>query len=393
MVVCAHNTVDANTTAFTGTTITGTGTQAGLPFPWSDGDVGGSTPAGSAAYAGATFTVQGGGNDVWGSTDQFNYVSQALTGDLSIVARVTSQSDSSDWAKSGLIIKQSTTAGSTYASVFVTPGHGVNFQSGFNNSVAGKAFTFPNAWLRLDKIGNVFTAYSSNDGLNWSKVGQATIAMTGTITAGLIVCAHNGTALNTSTFDNVTVTPIGGAALPAPWANGDIGGPAIPGSASYTAASGTFTVNGSGGDIWGTTDQMQYVTQPLSGNGTITARVTSQEITDPWAKSGIIIKQSTTAGSPYVLLAVTPGNGVHLQYGFNSDVYGGTYALPNAWLRLQRSGNTFTAYTSPDGSTWTQVGSVTVTMTSSATIGLFVCSHNNSNLNTSTFANVSVTSP
>jgi outer membrane protein assembly factor BamB/regulation of enolase protein 1 (concanavalin A-like superfamily) len=393
MVVCGHNTIDVNTTVFTGTTITGTGTQAGLPFPWSDGDVGSATPAGSASYAGSTFTVQGGGNDIWGGTDQFNYVSQALTGDLSIVARVTSQGDTSDWAKSGLIIKQSTTAGSAYASVFVTPGHGVNFQYGSNSSVAGKAFTLPNAWLRLDKIGNVITAYSSNDGLNWSRVGQATISMTGTITAGLIVCSHDGTTLNTSTFDNVTVTPLGGGTLPAPWANGDIGGPAIPGSASYAAASGTFTVNGSGGDIWGSADQMQYVTQPLSGDGTITARVTSQENTDPWAKSGIIIKQSTTAGSPYALLAVTPGNGVHLQSGFNSDVYGGTYAFPDAWLRLQRSGNTFTAYTSADGSTWTQVGSVTMTMTSSATIGMFVCSHDNGNLNTSTFANVSVTSP
>ena len=74
-----------------------------------------------------------------------------------------------------------------------------------------------------------------------------------------------------------------------------------------------------------------------------------QDITDPWAKTGIIIKQSAAAGAPYVLLAVTPGNGVHLQYGFNSDISGGQYAFPNAWLRLQRSGNTFTAWMSGDG--------------------------------------------
>jgi outer membrane protein assembly factor BamB/regulation of enolase protein 1 (concanavalin A-like superfamily) len=393
MVVCSHNTIESNTTAFSGVTITGTGSQAGLPYPWSDSDVGNSTPAGSASYTGSTFTVQGGGNDVWGSTDQFNYVSQPLTGDLSIVARVTAQADTSDWAKSGVIIKQSTTAGSAYATVFVTPGHGVNFQYGFNGSVAGSGYAFPNAWVRLDKIGNVFTAYSSNDGLNWVKIGQATVSMTGAITAGLIVCGHNSSELNTSTFDNVAITPLGGGALPAPWTSGDVGGPAIPGSANYTANGGIFTVNGSGSDIWGSADEMQYVSQPLSGAGTITARVTHQDITDPWAKSGIIIKQSATAGSPYVLLAVTPGNGVHLQYEFNSDVYGGTFALPNAWLRLQRSGNTFTAYTSSDGSTWTEAGSVTMTMTTSATIGLFVCSHNNDELNTSTFDNVSVTSP
>jgi len=66
--------------------------QAGssLPVPWSDSDIGNPTPAGSASYAGGVFTVNDGGNDIWGTLDQFNYVSQSLTGDGSIVARVTS---------------------------------------------------------------------------------------------------------------------------------------------------------------------------------------------------------------------------------------------------------------------------------------------------------------
>src|SRR5205807_5559710 len=96
----------------------------------------------------------------------------------------------------------------------------------------------------------------------------------------------------------------------------------------------------------------------------------------PWAKAGIMIKQSTTAGSPYALLAVTPGNGLTFQYGFNTGVGGGSYTFPNGWLKLTRAGNTFTAYKSADGSNWTQVGTTTITMASGATVGLFVTSHN-----------------
>ena len=180
------------------------------------------------------------------------------------------------------------------------------------------------------------------------------MTFTDPVTAGLIVCSHSPNQLNTSTFDNVSLVS-GTGSLPSPWTDSDVGSPAVAGSASY--ANGVFTVQGSGADVWNTTDQFNYVSQPESGNFTITARVTSQSNTDPWAKSGVIIKQSTTSGTAYAMLAVTPSNGVTFQYGYNSDISGGTYTFPNAWLRLTRSGSTITAYTSADGSTWTQVGS------------------------------------
>jgi hypothetical protein len=212
--------------------------------------------------------------------------------------------------------------------------------------------------------------------------------MTDPVTIGIFTCSHNAGALNTSTFDNVRVTS-GGTSLPSPWADSDVGNPALAGSASYS--NGVFTVNGAGNDIWGTNDQFDYVSQSLTGNGSIVARVTSQSNTDPWAKSGVMIKQSTSSGSSYALLAVTPGNGIAFQHGFNSDVSGGSYSFPNAWLKLTRSGNTISAYSSADGTTWTQVGSTGISMTDPVTIGIFTCSHNAGALNTSTFDNVRVT--
>jgi capsule polysaccharide modification protein KpsS len=60
---------------------------------------------------------------------------------------------------------------------------------------------------------------------------------------------------------------------------------------------------------------------------------------------------------------------------------------------LKRAGNVFTSYVSPNGTTWTQVGTETITMNSTIYVGLAVCSHNNPVLTTATFDNVTVSSP
>jgi hypothetical protein len=207
-------------------------------------------------------------------------------------------------------------------------------------------------------------------------------------TAGLEVCAHNNNALNATTFDNVSVS----GALPTGWTDADVGSPALAGSAS--ALNGTFTVSGAGNDIWGSTDQFNFLYQTISGNATITARVTAQQNTSSWAKSGLMVKQSATSGSAYSALMVTPGNGVNIQSNFNSNQNITTAVTLPTWLRMVRVGTTVTSYTSPDGTTWTQAGSpVTVSLTDPITIGLFVCSHNGGQLNTTTFDNVTLTSP
>ena len=124
----------------------------------------------------------------------------------------------------------------------------------------------------------------------------------------------------------MSVTAGSSSPLPSPWADADVGSPAVAGSASYS--NGVFTVNGGGADIWGGTDQFNYVSQPLTGDGSIVARVTSQSDTDPWAKSGVMIKQSTATGTNYALLAVTPGNGIAFQSDFNYQRVGRELHLP-----------------------------------------------------------------
>jgi len=213
--------------------------------------------------------------------------------------------------------------------------------------------------------------------------------MSGSATIGLFVTSHNIGQYSSVAFDNVQVTVPATNPVPSPWADTDVGSPAIAGSASY--GNNVFSVNGAGADIWGTNDQFNYVYQPVTGdgNGTLIARVSSQTNTSSNAKAGIIFKQSTTAGDPYILIAVAPGGGIKVQYNFNGSIGGGTFTFPNVWMKLTRVGSKFSAYVSSDGVNWTLIIAKTLTMNTNITAGLFVCSHNASAIGTATFENVS----
>ena len=189
------------------------------------------------------------------------------------------------------------------------------------------------AWATAETGGN-YTASVTNGTVtvtnNGSAVNVPITAPAGTTVNGAAFGTAYGGQLsdwvNLGTGATETLTE---TVLPSPWTDSDVGSPAVAGSASYSYANGVFTVNGSGADIWGASDQFNYVSQPLTGDGSIVARVTSQSDTDPWAKAGVMIKQSTTSGTSYALLGVTPGNGIAFQYGYNTSVAGGSYSFPN----------------------------------------------------------------
>ena len=173
----------------------------------------------------------------------------------------------------------------------------------------------------------------------------------------------------------------------------DIG---IVGSAGVTTyTNGTFTVTGSGDDIWNSADSFQFASQALTGDGSIVARVVSLQNTDGWAKAGVMIRQSTAAGSMHAFCCVTAGNGVAFQQrtatdGGSSHTAGSASAAPR-WVKLVRQGATLTGYESADGTTWTVVGSTSISLTNPVQIGLAVTSHNNGVRCTAGFDRVAVT--
>ncbi|HZE98356.1 MAG TPA: hypothetical protein VE981_15095, partial [Planctomycetota bacterium] len=114
-------------------------------------------------------------------------------------------------------------------------------------------------------------------------------AWTGATVAG----ATSSTTTITMPAANATVTATyeaAGAPLPPPWTDGDIGSPAIAGDASVTGSQ--VMVCGAGADIWSTADSFHFVSMTLTGDGTIFARVVEIDNTDPWAKAGVMIRET-----------------------------------------------------------------------------------------------------
>jgi hypothetical protein len=217
--------------------------------------------------------------------------------------------------------------------------------------------------------------------------------------AGLAVTAHNNATISTATFTNYALTTATVTTTTNPTlTDSDIGAPGKAGSASL--ANNVYTVSGGGADIYGSSDQFNFDYTTVSGNTTAVVQVDSQTATDPWAKAGIMFRDSTAAGGEEFAIVVTPGNGIEIQYRSTdggatsySNVAGGT----PSWLEIIRVGNVFTAYystqttTTESAVTWTQLGSPqTIAMPTSALAGLAVTAHNNSSLSTATFSNLSL---
>jgi hypothetical protein len=187
-------------------------------------------------------------------------------------------------------------------------------------------------------------------------------------------------------------TPPPATTLPAGWTDSNVGSPGKAGSASVS--NGKITLTGGGADIWNNSDQFNYAYQSLDGSGTMIVHVDSISDVNIWSKAGLMIRNGSAANAAFVDLVITPSEGVNMQWRttaggncYDAQIY--AVSAPT-WLKLVRSGNTFTGYVSSNGTTWTKVGSATVAMSTNVLAGVAVTAHNNSDLCTATFDSFSL---
>jgi ABC-type transport system involved in multi-copper enzyme maturation permease subunit len=144
------------------------------------------------------------------------------------------------------------------------------------------------------------------------------------------------------------------------------------------------------------TDTYYFVHRSLTGDGSITAEVTSlTEVTEsgtttqggpastrpatvPWSKAGLIITAGPGQGSAYAAVMVTGSHGTRMQWNYTGDtpgLAGSVSAASPRWLRLARSGDVITGYDSANGTSWVKIGSVTLPgLASTVQAGMFATS-------------------
>ncbi|MFM2296441.1 MAG: hypothetical protein RL117_148 [Verrucomicrobiota bacterium] len=179
--------------------------------------------------------------------------------------------------------------------------------------------------------------------------------------------------------------------LPAPWLTADIGAVGIVGSA--TATNGVYTVRGSGAGVYASTDQFRMVYQNSSGDCDIIARVDSMTTSSAGTKVGVMVRESLAANARCAGVYATPSSGVQFIWRTSTGTMVNIATVSGLtvprFVRMQRVGNSFRAYHSTNGTSWTQFGgSKTISMTTNALMGQVVTSGTNSSIGTGVFSGV-----
>jgi hypothetical protein len=187
-------------------------------------DVGNPVIAGIVAVSDGGFDITAGGADVWGVKDEFNFVYVEKTGDFDFAARIESLAAAHLYTKAGLMAREDLTPGSRHIYFQIFPDNkarnknngGFEYQYRQQTDGEMKAIyparfegtpdfpvTFPNTWIRLKRVGNMFTGYSGTDGKSWKEYATFTLGLPEKVYLGAAVTSHNTTEFTTAKFRSI----------------------------------------------------------------------------------------------------------------------------------------------------------------------------------------------
>jgi hypothetical protein len=354
---------------------------------WSHADIGNSLARGTATSDGGVFTLSGFGGDLSGNFDDFQFVYQEVEGDAAVIARVSALKN----GKGGVMFRDSTAAASPFVALVLETGKGVQFESRSVHgsmavtSVGTKSAAIPQ-WLKLARSGNWFTGFVSDDGFNWTEIGRLEVSLAANAYVGLALAGRGADADYGGEYDQVSIVP------GADWGSWDNDPEQASGSSFYSKQVATLTGGGVG--IAGTLDQFRFTNKPASGNASITARILAVGKSDVQGVGGVMIRETLDGDSAHAFVGLNSSGELLMRSrnaaGANVEQKSkGKCAIP-CWVRLVRRGDRLTAFSSPDGEKWSEVGSVAVSMSREALMGLAVSSEQGTELAEGIFDQIGV---
>jgi RHS repeat-associated protein len=340
-----------------------------LPMPWSDGDVGSvGSQIGSATYSSGTFTVAGGGSNIGGTADGMHFVYQALVGDGTIIARVTSlQNSGYSGSQAGVMIRETLNPGAADAVVFYDGYTGeymvARATTGANAANLGSQGGSLPQWLELSRAGNTLTGYESPDGVNWTQIASTTVSMAPMVYIGLAVSGYG--FLEPGTFDNVSVadgtTPFVSSVTPMV---GTIGTSVTITGSNFGTPQGTSTVKFNGAlattvTSWSISQIVATVPSTVpTGTGPVTATVNS------------VSSPGVTAGAQFTVIHPVISN-----LAPPAAPVGGTLAVNGSGFGASQNGVVSINGTSASVQSWSDA-QIQVAIQSSTTSGPVTVSNN-----------------
>ena len=332
---------------------------------------------GTARHSAGIWTVDSSGRDIWETADSFRYVNFTVTGDVIIEIRVDSfvgDPDHGDyihpWAKGGLMIRDTLDASSRHFSLYVTGSEGVanqwrDSQGAYSGHIKTRDSYPSPVWLQLKKAGDVFTAaFKIDQDTEWTSCGVRKVMDFGdNFFVGIAVSSHfwerivtlHSADFRIISFDS-SQEPTLGSDLYTDINNLQLG--TVVRSSDETS----WKVDSSGVDIWETSDSFRYVNFTVTGDVIVEMKVGSfvgdplfDDYIHPWAKGGLMIRDTLNESSRHFSLFVTGSEGVANQWRDSQGAYSGHISTHDdepmpVWLQLKKSGNMFSAFFKSDES-------------------------------------------
>ena len=179
---------------------------------------------------------------------------------------------------------------------------------------------------------------------------------------------------------------------------GDVGAVLHPGSSTFDPATLTYTVAGSGENMWSTSDAFHYLWKQASGDISLAADAAFiGRGVDPHRKACLIIRQGLEADAAYVDVALHGDGLTSLQFresrGDATHEVQANIAGPRR-LKIEKRGRYVRLFLSAgDGEPAYAGAAFRIELKDPFYVGLGVCSHNNDVTETATFSNVDLVSP